>query len=212
MSFDSLAPHYRWMEFVLAGEKLQRCRIAFLDRIANHRDILVLGEGNGRFLSEFVTANQSGRITCIDASAKMLHCAQTRLTRENLPNDRVELMHRDVLDWKPPHQQFDAIVSHFFLDCFTSNQLELIISRIAASAQPGALWLIADFNAPARGFGKWRAKLILSTMYRYFRWATKIPAMNLASPDVPLQQNGFQLRERRLTEWDLLHSDLWQNA
>src|SRR5439155_22241467 len=33
MSFDTLAPHYRWMEFILAGKKLQRCRTAFLDEI-----------------------------------------------------------------------------------------------------------------------------------------------------------------------------------
>ena len=29
-SFDLLAPHYRWMEFVLAGRKLQECRTVFL--------------------------------------------------------------------------------------------------------------------------------------------------------------------------------------
>jgi hypothetical protein len=85
-------------------------------------------------------------------------------------------------------------------------------SRIAASSRPGALWLIADFNEPSHGFGKWRARLILWIMYRYFRWTTKIPAMDLTSPDVPLQQNGFQLRERRFAEWRLLHSDLWQSA
>ncbi|HXC98086.1 MAG TPA: hypothetical protein VN048_02010, partial [Verrucomicrobiae bacterium] len=31
--FDLLAPHYRWMEWLLAGPKLHRCRTAFLPAI-----------------------------------------------------------------------------------------------------------------------------------------------------------------------------------
>ena len=46
MSFDLLAPHYRWMEFILAGEKLQRCRTAFLDELPAARNILLVGEEN----------------------------------------------------------------------------------------------------------------------------------------------------------------------
>src|SRR5690349_9347963 len=72
MSFDVLAPHYRWMEFVLAGEKLQRCRTAFLDSTGGAKNILILGEGNGRFLLECRRKFPDGQITCVDASARML--------------------------------------------------------------------------------------------------------------------------------------------
>jgi len=200
------------MEFILAGEKLQRCRTAFLDRIASHKNILVLGEGNGRFLSELLFANRTARITCVDSSAKMLCCAATRLAHQNISTNRIEFTHRDILDWTLPNQQFDAIVSHFFLDCFTSNQLESIISRIATATRPEGIWLISDFHEPSRGFAKWRARAILWLMYRFFRSITKIPARYLIAPDAPLQRNGFQLRERKFAEWDLLHSDLWQRA
>src|SRR5947207_3033135 len=52
MSFDLLAPHYRWMEFLLAGEKLHRGRTAFLDLIPPPEKILLAGEGHGRCLVE----------------------------------------------------------------------------------------------------------------------------------------------------------------
>src|SRR5712671_6722984 len=52
VNFDVLARHYRWMELVLAGEKLQRCRTAFLGEIPAARNILLLGEGHGRCLVE----------------------------------------------------------------------------------------------------------------------------------------------------------------
>src|SRR5215469_5978584 len=71
MSFDVLAPHYRWMEFVLAGKKLQRCRTAFLSQVADRQNVLLVGEGNGRFLVECRRSLKNARITCVDASARM---------------------------------------------------------------------------------------------------------------------------------------------
>src|ERR1041385_77794 len=59
MSFDALAPHYLWMEWLLAGRKLQRCRTAFLDEARAARDILLLGEGNGRFLQALLQVNRT---------------------------------------------------------------------------------------------------------------------------------------------------------
>ncbi|HEY0456627.1 MAG TPA: class I SAM-dependent methyltransferase, partial [Verrucomicrobiae bacterium] len=76
MSFDAIAPHYRWMELLLAGAKLQRCRVAFLDKARRAENILLLGEGHGRFLSELLVANPSAHITCLDASAGMLKQAE----------------------------------------------------------------------------------------------------------------------------------------
>src|SRR5882762_1835947 len=51
--FDRLAPHYYWMECVLAGRTLQRCRTAFLEQTRDATAALLIGEGNGRFLAEF---------------------------------------------------------------------------------------------------------------------------------------------------------------
>jgi hypothetical protein len=42
--FDRLAPHYGWMESLLAGRKLQRCRAAFLHAIPPPRRALVAPE------------------------------------------------------------------------------------------------------------------------------------------------------------------------
>jgi hypothetical protein len=47
-------------------------------------------------------------------------------------------------------------------------------------------------------------------LYRFFRLATRLPATSLTPPDAFLQQNGFALRERRVYDWGLLHSDRWQ--
>jgi hypothetical protein len=43
----------------------------------------------------------------------------------------------------------------------------------------------------------------------FFLWPAPLPASELTAPDSLLAQCGFKLRERRIFEWGLLHSDLW---
>ncbi|HXT10670.1 MAG TPA: class I SAM-dependent methyltransferase [Candidatus Angelobacter sp.] len=211
MSFDVLAPHYRWMEFVLAGEKLQRCRTAFLNQVRGSKNVLVLGEGNGRFLSECRRNLPNATITCVDASAGMLHQARQRLAARGMDDSRIDFIHANALAWMPPQQAFDLIVTHFFLDCFRRDQLESLIAGLARAALPGANWLLADFQAANTGLARFRSRLILWTMYRFFTIVTRLPAGALTPPDALLLQHGFHLRERAVREWGLLHTDWWQS-
>src|SRR5687768_10747406 len=103
MSFDRLAPHYRWMEWLLAGRKLQRCRTAFIDTLPPVRQALLLGEGNGRFLRAFLLGQPGARVTCLDASARMLQAAR----RNVHASGRVNFVCCDVAEWKPPRNAFD---------------------------------------------------------------------------------------------------------
>jgi ubiquinone/menaquinone biosynthesis C-methylase UbiE len=209
MSFEELAPHYRWLEFVLAGEKLQRCRTAFLTHDLKPENILILGEGNGRFLIECRKLFSSTRIVCVDASQTMLRLARRRLARNGLDDRNLELVEADALSWVPPKQSFDLLVTHFFLDCFREDQLPGLVGRLAEAACPGARWLLADFQIPDRGLKRWRAKAIHQLMYAFFRIATRLPARRLCVPDRWLQHEGFSLKSRRVTDFVLLRSDLW---
>lgn len=210
MSFDWLAPHYRWMEWLLAGGKLQRCRTAFLSALPRPRHALLLGEGNGRFLIELLRAHPGTRFTCVDASARMLQATQARLKHEGISAERGRFIHANVLEWIPPAAEFDLIVSNFFLDCFPPDQLEVVIHRMAEAAAPSARWLVADFREPPEGWQRWRARWILRSMYWFFRHATALSARQLTPPDDLLQHCGFELAGRRLHEWGLLHSDVWE--
>jgi ubiquinone/menaquinone biosynthesis C-methylase UbiE len=210
MSFDRLAPHYQWMEFVLAGEKLQRCRTAFLEQVSAPENILIWGEGNGRFLIECRRKWKDARILCADASERMLALANERIERFGLDANGIEFLRADVLKWSPMNKSFDLVVTHFFLDCFRAEQLQQIVDRIAFAARPNASWLLADFQMAPVGLQRLRAKLILTVMYLFFRIVTRLPARRLTSPDPYLISNEFFLRERRVSEWGLLRSDLWR--
>jgi SAM-dependent methyltransferase len=208
MSFDTLAPHYRWMERVLAGDKLQKCRTAHLQSIDAPQRALLVGEGNGRFLRAFVERFPSTEITCIDASGRMLDVAKAGLNSAA----RVAYLPSDIFETPLQQNHFDLIVTNFFLDCFPPDQLAPVVTKLAAAASSEATWLLADFCEAPGGLKKARSKLILSSMYLFFRFATKLPAHRLINPDELLRNNGFELINRRRFEWDLLHADLWRRA
>jgi ubiquinone/menaquinone biosynthesis C-methylase UbiE len=212
MSFDALAPHYRWMEFVLAGDKLQRCRTAFLSQVTHRHNVLIVGEGNGRFLVECRRALPQAQITCADASASMLTRARDRLQASGLGLDHIEFIQADALNWQPSAQAYDLLVTHFFLDCFQPDQLRSVIAALARAAKADATWLLADFQVPVTGLGRYRALLIHRLMYVFFRLATRLPARHLTAPDEFLKASDFSLRERQVNDWGLLRTDRWERG
>jgi hypothetical protein len=210
MSFDRLAPHYRWMEWLLAGGKLQRCRTTFLAEVQHADRVLMLGEGNGRFLRAFARVNHLAQITVLDSSARMLQQAQRRMAIPAAEAGRIRFEHTDILVWGFPPEPFDLVVTNFFFDCFRPEQLAVLVPRIATASSADARWLLSDFHVPARGLAAWRARWIVGAMYCFFRALTGIAARTITPVDSLLKQSGFEMRDRRVTEWGLLHSDLWQ--
>jgi SAM-dependent methyltransferase len=159
--------------------------------------------------------NLQAEVVSVDSSARMIELSRRRLVRSGLDPGRARFIHADVLAPASARWDFgdcglfDLVVTHFFLDCFRADQLQRLIPIIADQTSTHAGWLLADFRVPARGLAKARATAILWLAYQFFRIATTLPACRLTPPDPFLQAQGFRLRDRRVCEWGLLHSDFW---
>jgi len=211
--FDFLAPYYDGMEALLAGKKLDLCRIAHLAGLPVCREALLVGEGHGRFLVQLLKSQPEVRITSVDSSAGMLWVARARLRRAGLPGDRVTFRKKNLLEWTPPPAAYDLIVTNFFLDCFTAAQLAELVPRLAAAAQSGAHWLVADFQIPSRrGWRRLRAVIIHWVMYRFFRIVTRLPARSLTPPAPWIGQQGFALEQRCESDHGLLYAESWKKT
>lgn len=210
--FDTLAPVYRWMEILTAGGKLQRCREAFLTEVPVPKQILIVGEGHGRSLVACRRQFPEAHITCVDSSREMLTQARRNLLRHGLTEVNVEFVHADVLNWTPQPGRYDLLITHFFLDCFRADQLKVLVPLLASAAALRASWLIADFQVAPSGWRRWRSRIILGMLYRFFRATTHLSADQLITTDPFLKVAGFQLHGRNESEWGLLKSEWWQSA
>lgn len=209
MSFDRLARHYSWMEQVLAGDRLHRCRTAFLDAARDARSILLAGEGHGRFVAEICQMNPHAAITCVDASAQMNRVAEGRLRREGLDSGRVKFVSKPILEYLPS-EPVDLLATHFFLDCFPAAELQRVVDHLARCLQPRGHWVLSDFQLPERGWQRIRARWVLGLAYAFFATCTALPARHLTAPQPMLQANGLVLLRRRELNFRLLYSELWQ--
>lgn len=211
MSFDRLAPHYGWMEAFLAGPRLQRVRTTWFAQLAGCRHLLIAGAGHAPALATVLRAHPHLHVTCVDASGAMLAQARRRAEQAGANLARVTFVVAALPGWKPPHR-FDAIATHFFLDCFQPDQLAAVVRGLADAARPNAHWLVSDFSVPTRGWRRLRARAVHALMYAFFRVATRLPARRLTPPDAFLEAAGFRLRGRHTSEWGLLQADWWERV
>lgn len=188
-TFDRLARPYRLLEWGAFGSLLERARFKHLDRLRDHRRILLLGDGDGRVLARVCALAPQARIDSLDVSTAMLAQAGARLSSAD--KARVHFRHADALNADYPADAYDAVITFFFLDCFSGVQVAALISRIRPSLRPGALWLFADFAEPARGLVRLRAKAWVGLMYAFFRWQTGLAARHLPNSEGLLLNAGF---------------------
>lgn len=197
--FDWLAPHYAWVERLSYGGWLHRCRTALLGELTDARRVLILGEGDGRFLADLFNANSVATVDVIDASASMVALARQRFDRLPGAADRVTWHVADARRIDFPPATYDLIVTNFFLDCFPATELAPLIGRLARCLVPGGHWLVGDFALPPGRVRRAFARIALAGMYAFFVVGTGIPAVRLADPTPLLLTEGLRIeRESRL--------------
>ena len=209
MNFDRLAPFYDLIEALTTGSQMQRGRVAHLAEVNPAKRVLIVGEGNGRFLAA-CTKNSESSYTVIDESPAMLRLAAARWKRAGGNSDQVEFICTNLLDWKPREFNHDLIVSHYFFDCFEAKTIPLLVAKLTSLAAPNARWLFADFYQPDSGLTRIRSKLMLRIAYALFQRLAAVPARQLTVPDKLLSEFHWTLEKRILLNWKLIHSDLWR--
>ena len=204
-NFDSVARVYRALEFLAFGRDLENARFCLLDRLADCREILVLGEGDGRCLAQLVQVAPVARIHCLDASAAMLACAGARIAGSEA-HGRVTFERADILVVPFPPARYDAVITCFFLDCFSADQVTALVTGVNRSLRGEARWLFADFALPARGLARLRARIWLAVLYTFFRWQTRLRTNVLPPSEELIQQAGFASKASRTFQGGLLRS------
>ncbi|HXE08396.1 MAG TPA: class I SAM-dependent methyltransferase [Acidobacteriaceae bacterium] len=211
-SFDLIAKHYRWLEYLTFGGALWRCRTHFLPQIAGCRNALILGDGDGRFTAALLHANPTLQIDAVDCSLAMLGLLRQR-ARAASPDApaRLRTHHTDAgafVHELASGRIYDLVVTHFFLDCFAQHEVELLARDLTAHLQPGALWLVSDFRIPP-GVVRWPARALVRSLYLAFRILTGLRTARLPDHDAALGRAGFARIAQRLSLGGILTTELW---
>lgn len=208
-NFDRLAGVYRWMELFSFGPWLWGCRTAFLGELANCRRALILGDGDGRFTARLLESNPAIFIDTIDASPAML---QALRRRAGINSARVQTHLADARHWQPETSAsapYDLAVTHFFLDCLTTEEVHALAAKLTGALSPGALWVVSEFAVPQGIFGRLIAGPVVAALYWAFGWLTGLQIRSLPDHRAALSSSGFSLRRSREFLGGLLVSEFW---
>jgi ubiquinone/menaquinone biosynthesis C-methylase UbiE len=206
--FNRLARVYQWMEALSFGPWLWWCRCAWLDSISAHHPqrALVLGDGDGRFTAKLLRTCPGVRVDAVDASSAML---QATLKRASPNAARIRIFLADARSFSPPSPPYDLIVTHFFLDCLTTAEVQALATTVSRATAPDAQWLVSEFAVPRNGFGRLIAQPLVSLLYFAFARLTGLAPRTLPDHRSALSQSGFKLLKQRAWLGGLLTSELW---
>ncbi len=207
-NFGRLAGAYRWMEWLSFGGWLWRCRCAFLPEMRRARRALVLGDGDGRFTARLLRENPRVRVDAVDLSPAML---AGLMKRAGADGNRVRPLVADVRDGLPDGDGYDLVVTHFLLDCLTTDEVEALGSRVRTKLTGNALWVVSEFAIPSGWFGRLVARPVVGFLYWAFGWITGLRVRTLPEWEGALKRAGFVRRRRREWLWGLLASEILES-
>ena len=177
-----------------------------MDQLADSQRVLTIGEGDGRFVADLVRRFPQIEVDCLEGSSEMIARARARLP----PAAKVNFYHVDALNWEYPVEIYDAVVTCFFLDCFTDQTLQEWMPRVVNSSKPNGKWVVAEFREGFCGAKRLSSRFWLKVMYRFFGWATGLEAKQLPDWEGSLNELGYSCFERAETVNSMLHCSVWQ--
>ena len=215
--FDPLARVYRWMEWCTFGPWLGWCRSHFLDELGHCGRALVLGDGDGRFTARLLAANSSVAVAAVDASPAMLRLLARRSAAHAA---RLYTARTDARSWRPVAPAsathfgppYDLVVSHFFLDCLTTEEVHALAAAVRRSTASHAVWVVSEFALPPGRLGRIVARPLIGFLYWVFGRLTGLRVNRLPNHALAFEQAGFSLHWRHSRLGGLLTSELWRTG
>ena len=209
-NFDPLARIYRWMEYFSFGPMLERCRFHFLSQCLEARQALVLGDGDCRFTARLLAANPLVQVDAIDSSPAMLAQLRRRVLRHSPQADaRLHTIQTDLRSFSPSPKEYDLVVSHFFLDCLTEEDVAALVERVQPHCTPKAIWLVSEFSIPEKGWQRACSRMLVRCLYLAFSWMTGLRVHRLPDYATVLRHHGFCRRQQHKFLYGLLVSEIW---
>ena len=168
--FNWIARSYDNLVRVVFGDVLHRAQMHFVNEINEADKVLIIGGGSGKFLHNLLKMKSGIDVVYVEASSEMIALARQQVADVG----RVCFIHGTEDDI--PSQPFDVVITNFFLDLFTEDQIYPVIKKISRNLRVNGKWLMTDFENTKEV----SHRVVLSLMYQFFRITGSIDAKRLA--------------------------------
>jgi len=190
LNCDFLARWYRWLEYAAFGGALRRRREAFLFDLGNPKTVLILGDGDGRFLQVFAALYPQALVDAVDSSARMIELARARV-----PSATFHLADAREFVFE---KEYDLAVAHFFFDCLGEDELAALLGRVRAKS-----WLVSEFQNT-----RWSWPIVRG-LYFFFRVTTGLRVTSLPDHRPVLSGLGYSIDKEQPALGGLVVSEHW---
>ncbi len=202
--YDRLARSYVWLEYVAFGSALMRCRLALLDDLVDVKRMLIIGEGDGRFLAAVLAKYPNLKVVVVEQSPKMIALAKARVC-----SDRVEFLESSIFSAQLTGS-FDVIVSCFFLDLLSELETITLFKRLSSFLADAGLWYYADFSLPSSFWQRLYALAMFKVMVCFFAWQTGFEGRHLVNAHSLFKNEGFRLVKANVAHFSFLTTSLYK--
>lgn len=201
-NYNKTAWFYDALSRIVFGNALKRAQAHFLNHIPANTWVLIIGGGTGKILEDITAVHPAGlRICYAEIAANMISLSRKRYTG----NNTVEFMNIAAEDIDMPGR-FDVLITGFVLDNYTQQQLPQLVTHLKKQLKPGGLWLNTDFQLT----GKWWQKLLMKTMYRFFKLFADIKPSALPDIEGDIESGGLSLKAKKSFYGDFIGAQVWK--
>lgn len=163
--FNTIAPFYNVVSTIASFNKIHESQIWLLSKRMKFSKVLIMGGGDGKFLLEAMKQGLSDQYCFIDISDAMIKLAQCKIEKQ-LSNSTSSVVficgsYQEI----PKNQKFDLIVTPYFLDCFSDDELLLVVAKLHSQLTIEGTWFLTDFNIPKDSFRSFIFKNIIQLLY-----------------------------------------------
>ena len=203
--FNAIAPYYDSLKRLVFGKAIFNSQVHFLQCLPKGGKILILGGGSGEILRPLLEENPDCTIWYVEASSRML--AQARKNSGSGARTNILFIH-GTERMLPKEVVFDAVVAQFFFDLFPEVKLSEVYGDLHQRLTKVGVVLVTDFVDG----GKWWQRILLRTMYKFFRITSGIAARRLPDWEEQLRLTDFTEAKFQLFYGGFIKATIWRRS
>ena len=209
--FNTIAPFYNVVSTIGSFNKIHKSQMWLLSKGMKSSKTLIMGGGDGKFLLEAMKQQLSEQYYYIDISDAMIKLAQIKIEKQaNISLNSVVFICGSYQDI-PANEKFDLIITPYFLDCFSENELPLVMTKLHTHLTMKGTWFFTDFNIPEESFRNFIFRNIIQLLYGIFNLFCDLGVNDLPDFNKEFPKYGFTLLHEKYFLNGLLVSRIYKN-